>query len=461
MRPRNNETEYRLIHSQEMVQFMWKYTLHRQATQIPASVAFDEPLDFSLLARAVNVEIARNDCLRLRIFRDGLRIKQFFLPEFRLEKILLKAFASKEEQEAFLDADASRELKVFDGETFRVIFFKTFDGKNGVYLNVSHMVMDFVAVFIFFRDLMAVYDSLKDGTPLPKPLSRYEEAVKKEQNDPALEERLAQEAALLEDWVSRNGTPAFSMLNGTKMLDRQKKLTRNKDLRIPYVYMPLYDKTHLLKLRLSEEDSRRLDAFLAENQVSPEWLLQLGLRTCLAKVNRQENDVLFWVLCPRRKTVKEKRMGGTLASPIPWRETLPDDLSFRQALKQMGETQAFLFRHSDVPYTSIRQSEMRRFHLSLMQSTNSVMFSYLPLDEKTFGGRRYEFSGYNFGHYVMPLYVIATRDPAAGCYVFSYIHRLWLSTDAEVLRFHDGVVKTLLAGIAAPDKTLGEVMEEL
>ena len=126
------------------------------------------------------------------------------------------------------------------------------------------------------------------------------------------------------------------------------------------------------------------------------------------------------MLCPRRKTVKEKRMGGTLASPIPWRETLPDDLSFRQALKQMGQTQAFLFRHSDVPYTAIRQSEMNRFHLSLMQSTNSVMFSYLPLDEKTFGGRGYEFSGYNFGHYVMPLYVIATRDPAAGRYVFSY-----------------------------------------
>ena len=89
------------------------------------------------------------------------------------------------------------------------------------------------------------------------------------------------------------------------------------------------------------------------------------------------------------------------------------------------------------------------------------MFSYLPLDENTFGGRKYEFSGYNFGHYVMPLYVITIRDPATGCYVFSYIHRLWLTTDAEVRRFHDGVKRTLLAGIAAPDKTLGEISEEI
>ena len=461
MKPQNNETVYKLIHSQEMVQYMWRYTLHMQATQIPASVVFDELLDFSLLARAVNVEIARNDCLRLRIFRDGLKIKQFFLSDFRLDKILLKEFASKEEQEAFLDTDASKALKVFDGETFRIIFFKTADGKNGVFLNVSHMVMDFVAVFIFFRDLMAVYDSLKNASPLPKPLGSYEDTVRKEQNDPALEERLAREAALLEDWVARSGTPAFSMLNGTKTLDRQRKLMHNKNLRLPFVYMPLNDKTHLLKLHLIAEESRRIDAFLSENHFSPEWLLQLGLRTYLAKINRQENDVLFWVLCPRRKTVKEKRMGGTLASPMPWRETLPDSLTFRQALKQMGETQAFLFRHSDVPYTSIRQSELKRFRLSLLQSANSVMFSYLPLDENTFGGRKYEFSGYNFGHYVMPLYVITIRDPATGCYVFSYIHRLWLTTDAEVRRFHDGVKRTLLAGIAAPDKTLGEISEEI
>ena len=81
MKPKNGETVYRLIHSQEMVQYMWRYTLHMQATQIPVSIAFEEPLDFQILAKAVNVEIARNDCLRLRIFRSGLRIKQFFLQE--------------------------------------------------------------------------------------------------------------------------------------------------------------------------------------------------------------------------------------------------------------------------------------------------------------------------------------------------------------------------------------------
>ena len=461
MRPKNGEPVYRLIHSQEMVQYMWRYTLHMQATQIPMSVAFDEALDFGVLARAVNVEIERNDCLRLRIFRDGLRVKQFFLKEYKLEKIRLKEFRTKEEQEAYFDKDASTELKVFDGETFRVAFVRDCDGKCGVFLNVSHMVMDFGAAFIFMKDLMAVYDSLKNGTPLPKPMGSYEETIQKEQDNPALEERLRREGEILDEWVARDGAPYLHMMNGRKTLDRQRRLFHMKNLRMPFVFMPLNDRTHLIKEFLSETDSRKIDAFLAENAVSAEWLLQLAFRTYLAKINDQPNDMLFWVLCPRRKTVKEKRMGGTLASPVPWREILPEDLTFREALVQLGQTQAFLFRHSDTPYTTIRDSELKRFHLTLLQSTNSVMFSFLPIDEKTFGGRKYAFAGYNFGHYVIPVYAITLREPVGGRYVFTYIHRLWLTTDEEVHSFHAGVVRTLLKGIENPNHTLKEIMEEI
>ena len=98
MKPRNGETVYKLIHSQEMVQYMWKYSIHKQSTQIPCAVAFDEELDLKLLARAVNIEIERNDCMRLRIFRDGLKIKQYFLSEYKLEKILYKEFSSSQRQ---------------------------------------------------------------------------------------------------------------------------------------------------------------------------------------------------------------------------------------------------------------------------------------------------------------------------------------------------------------------------
>lgn len=452
---------YKLIHSQEMVQYMWRYTLHMQATQIPCAVQFDEDLDFKLLARAVNIEIARNDCLRLRVFRQGLRLRQTFLDSYRLEKIRFMEFASPAQQDAFLNADAATKLDVFGGETFRIIFFRTAGAGCGVFINVSHMVMDFVAVFIFFRDLMEVYDSLKTGAPLPRPLGSYEDLIRNEQDNPALEERLEREGKELNDWVEMDRRPTFCALNGPKVLDRHSRLVHKKDLNMPFIYMPLNDATHLVQRTVEHGQSEKISAFIEANGLSPEWVIQLGFRICLSKLNRGVNDTLFWVLCPRRKTVKEKRMGGTLASPMPWREIFSDTQTFREALEQLAETQAYLFRHADVPFTTIRTGELRRFHLTLLQSCNSMMFSYLPLNKNTFGGREYRFTGYNFGHYVMPVYTITARDAKTGDYVFSYIHRLWLSTDEEVDHFHNCAVRAILAGIADPDKTIKEIMEEL
>ena len=125
MKPKMNEQIYDLIHSQEMVQYMWKYSVHLQSTQIPLSISFDEELDFRTLAKAVNIEIERNDCMRLRIFRERLKIKQYFLGEFRLDKILIKEFRTKEEQTGYFDSIASEKLDVFGGEMFRIIFFRT------------------------------------------------------------------------------------------------------------------------------------------------------------------------------------------------------------------------------------------------------------------------------------------------------------------------------------------------
>lgn len=461
MKPKNGENIYNLIHSQEMVQYMWKYSVHKQSTQIPLAIAFYEDLDFNVLARAVNVEIERNDCMRLRIFRDGFKIKQYFLSSFKIDKILIKQFSSKEEQVEYFDSIASSKLDVFGGEMFRIIFFRTYENKCGIFICASHMIMDFVAAFMFFKDLMSVYDCLKNNLSLPKPLAKYEDIIKAEQDNPELEERIAEDAKLLDEFTAKDRRPFYNAINGTKVLDIQSKIFRQKDMNMPHIYLPVLDSTHLVKCHLSDEDSKIISDFIKENHLSAEWVIQLGFRIYFSKINRHTNDTLFWVLCPRRRTVKEKRCGGTLASPMPWREILDDNKSFIDTVHQLSESQIFLFRHCDVPFTVVRQIERERYNLSLMQTSNSMMFSYLPSSENAFGERKYDFSAYNFGHYVMPIYTLAMQESSTGRFVFSYIHRVFLTKDEDVYSFHNGVVRALLAGVNNPDKTIGEILEEI
>ena len=462
MKPPKGAKTYKLTHSQEAIRYMWKYSVHRQSSQIPCSVAFDEDIDFKLLARAVNIEIERNDCMRLRLFRDErLDIRQFFVDEYKLDKILVKRFSSKAEQEEYFDCESSKALDVYGGETFKFIFFRT-EGKSGIYIKTTHMVMDFLAIFIMFKDLLGVYDSLKNGTPMPKALAKYEDIIIKEQTGDDYREKAQRDTAVIEELFAKEGKrPFYNALNGPKVLDWQEKLLHNENLNMPFIHSPFNDSTHLLKLHLSEEDSVLINDFIKENNLSPEWVIQLGFRIYLSRMNRNTNDTVFWTLCPRRRTVKEKRCGGTLASILPWREVLSNDASFIDTVMQISGTQATLFRHSDVPFAQVRAMERKNFGLSLVQTACSMMFSYLPSREDFFEGRQYEFSAYNFGHYTMPLYVLTMQSPSTGRFVFSYLHRTLITKDEEVYAFHDGVVRAIKAGIENPRKTIGEILEEI
>lgn len=461
LKPSENTPVYNLINSQKMVQYMWKYTIHMQTTQIPFAIAFEEDMDFQILARAMNIEIERNDCLRLRIFKNKGEIRQFFLPEYRLEKILVKDFETKEQANEYFNKVSKEKLDVRKGETFRVIFFRYEKNKCGIYFTVSHMIMDAAAVFMFFNDLVAVYDSMKNGTPMPREMTKYEDIIKKELSDENLEEYIAGEKQILADFVKGENPPMYCGINGTKALDRERKLTRNPELSAPSVYFPLTDKADCKKCVISRADSEIIKKYADENKLSPEWLIQAGLRIYLSKLNGNLGDTYLWVLCARRRTVKEKRCGGTLASPMPWREILPLSMNFREAIGKIAEDQNFLFRHCDVPFTDIRDNERKLFGYNIMQTANSMMFSYLPGLDGFFSGREYEFMGFSMGYYCMPLYILTLYDRKNACYKFNFIHRTSIYTAKDIDDFSNGVVKTIIAGINNPDKTIKEITEEV
>ncbi len=455
---KNRENTYPLIDSQNMVRYMWKYSTHKQATQIPCAVALDEALDFRVLARAVNVEIERNDCMRLRLVKAGGEIRQYFVPEYKLDRIAVRTYRTDEDLRSSLDAESRKALKVFGGETFRILFFNAPSGRSGVYLLVSHMVMDAMATFIFFKDLFAVYDALKTGAEMPKPLVGYEAVIKKELADPNHAAYVKSETDILADYIKMDCPPAFCSLKGDRRNRPVEKLHRPTPLN---EYFPLLDKTHFSRCALTKEESSEIRAFVAAREISAEWVIQLGMRVCLSALNGKVNDTVFWVLCPRRRTVKEKRAGGTLASPMPWREQLPGELTFNEGLLRLAATQNYLFRHADVPFTDMRNNERRMFGYNLLQTCSSTMFSYLPLDDDTFGGRGYEFMGFDMGRYVMPLYTVTLYDAKSGCYRFNYIHRTHVYSDEDIRRFHGRAVRAIMAGVNNPEITLNEIMEEI
>ncbi len=457
-----NKPVYPLIPPQEMIQFMLKYSFfHKQVTQIPDSIIVSQKIDFDVMTEAFNIEIERNDCLRLVFFKQNGKIMQYFRDPYRIGSVPVYNFKSDEEREKVLTADAQKPIKMLKGEIFRLKYFTTYDGRYGVYINIHHLVMDNAAVFAFFNDLFAVYDHLKNGKPMPKPLGSYEDRIKRELAYVEDKSNLEKEKAAYTEYITRNGEPLYLGVEGPKLLEAERKKKKDPSINAPSLFDPIHDKAELTKTTFSPELSEKFFAFCENNNVSPECLVQLALRMHLSKINNGHLDTYFICLCTRRRTLVEKRSGGTVTAPLPWRVHLEEDDTFMSALDKMADAQVWAFRHMDYPYLEYRDLQRELFNYSAAAGSSTMMFSWMPINEKSINGWEYEYVGYGLGRYIMVLYTFAMKDAHTGCLKISCLHRTKFVSVEDIKALQNGTKRALEIGLENPDISVKELLEKM
>lgn len=457
-----NKPVYPLIPPQEMIQFMLKYSFfHKQVTQIPDSIIVSQKIDFDVMTEAFNIEIERNDCLRLVFFKQNGKIMQYFRDPYRIGSVPVYNFKSDEEREKVLTADAQKPIKMLKGEIFRLKYFTTYDGRYGVYINIHHLVMDNAAVFAFFNDLFAVYDHLKNGKPMPKPLGSYEDRIKRELAYVEDKSNLEKEKAAYTEYITRNGEPLYLGVEGPKLLEAERKKKKDPSINAPSLFDPIHDKAELTKTTFSPELSEKFFAFCENNNVSPECLVQLALRMHLSKINNGHLDTYFICLCTRRRTLTEKRSGGTVTAPLPWRVHLEEDDTFMSALDKMADAQVWAFRHMDYPYLEYRDLQRELFNYSAAAGSSTMMFSWMPINEKSINGWEYEYVGYGLGRYIMVLYTFAMKDAHTGCLKISCLHRTKFVSVEDIKALQNGTKRALEIGLENPDISVKKLLEKM
>ncbi|MBR4765826.1 MAG: hypothetical protein IK085_03565 [Clostridia bacterium] len=452
---------YPFTPAQEMINFMLKYSFfHKQVIQIPSSIVVKRKINFDIMQKALEKEIERNDCMRLR-FSKKHGFTQYFEEKVEIGKIPVLNFKSQQEQDEFLTADAQKPIKCFKGETYRIFFFNTADGRNGIYINVIHLAMDAPAVFIFFDDLLKVYEALENGTEMPKPLGSYETAIKKELEYINNAEKVQADRDFYVNYFLKDGEPIWNGVMGPGPLDKLREKKKNSEIRATGSFDPIHDEAVLEKRTLTVEDSKIILDYMEKNQISGECVVQLGMRLHVGKINHRHDDTHFLVLSNRRKTVNEKRCGGTMASALPWRIILPETLTFNEAVDKLKTLQGDIMRHNNYPFIRWLENERELFNYGMKDGTTTMMFSWFPLEDDTMNGWEYEFHGYSIGHYVMPLYTYTMKDSTTGGLRFAYLHRTDTISTADIDRLQDNTVKALVMGCSNPDITLKEILDNI
>ncbi len=455
---KNGKKLYGIIPSQECMYLMHRFSVHKQMAQIPTSFTLKTDLDFDVLRKAFNIMIERHDCLRLAFTKKNGKLMQYFRDSYTYE-VPLKYFRSLQEQEEFCSNDAPKPVRFEKGEIYRIWFFKTAGEGCGIYTNFTHMIIDAMGIAMFYLDLLQVYSALCLGEPMPKKPASYEEYINSEFARLANKKKMVKHEKFYREYFLRHGEPFYAGVHGHEFLDKYRKKKKNPDIRVPLAYNPLYSKCDFVTSHIAPEDAKKIFDYCKVKEISPEAVLQIGLRTHCSAVNYRINDFSLMSVCSKRSTVKEKNMCGCLAQPIQIRTVFDEDCTFETAIDETVNVRNSLYRHMEYPYTKARTMSLDLFGFSPIQGPNSMMFSWIPLPIASEYGVMFDFKTYNLERYFTPLYAISMPDPKDGGINMCYMYRTKLSTKKQIEKMHENAVAAVLKGIENPNITLGELID--
>ena len=439
-----------------------KFTNHKEMLQLPMATSFNQKLDFDLLKKAFNIEIERNDCLRLRFKKQKGEWFQYFIPAYEETRFPYVDFTGKTEQEMYdyFSKDASKPMRFKKGELYRIILFTAPDGNSGIFLNVSHFIVDGGALFLILADLLQVYEALATGAEMPKPLATFESCMQTDLKYMADTERQNEDRAFFKEMVSKCGEPIYTSLGGTEYLEQQRKKKKNPNLRRVPFNMIVKPKTWSKGYHISPELTEQINRFCAANSMSQQNLLQFATRMYLAKVNNTD-DVMLNVICNRRPTLSDRRSGGLRANGLPYRTIFDENLTAIDALNQSSQQLSEFYRHADFPTYHQYDIYKDLYGLSRSDSYDSVTINFMPSIPLPIADLKAKVQWISPGYFMANVYYMAFNNLWDGGLdlVFECRHNITKVEDVD--RFVDGLQKIMQACIDNPQITLHDISHKV
>ncbi len=453
---------YPLTRSQITIAMQEKYSLHKGLLQIPMILRFKRTLDVELMKKAINIEIERNDTLRVKFENDKESSYQYFVPPYDFDGFSYLDFSNKTEDDtlAQLTKLARKPLDYYGGTFGRIVMFTAPDGNSGLLLVLNHLAMDAWGAFTFVHDLLNVYVALDKGTELPRPPHSYEECLKKELL--YTEDDAKEDMDFLEQYYSQGEKLEFShILNYDVTMPDSIKKRAAKPTNAGKAAMNalLHDKSACTTKKLDGEFIGKIKTFCTENRVPFNTFFHFAVRTYLQKINGRD-DVMYRNLVHRRATLAEKNSGGCRVGASCLRTVISKDATFKEAIATINETQHTLYKHLGIGAMQVGVLLNRKFNVSEYMNGGALMLTLMPPEFPMPEGYEYVSNWISLGRLCNPLYLLTLPGENGGM-SFNYEYRIYETCAEQIDAMHDGIISILEKCMTDPTLTVSQIIESI
>lgn len=459
--------EYYPLTAAQKLHYNWMKTYKtQQVSGVSVVASLQAQLDFGLLKKCIQLEFERYGCMRIRFTKPDKEgeIKQYLAAK-ETRDIPIKDLSGM----SMAEADSLMQqwaYETFDGDDIPlcdVTMVKLPEGYNGFFIHMDHRLIDSCGLVVMVNDLMQLYTHYRFKSPYPDNLADFEDVLAKDLKRANNEKRFAKDKKFWDDQLDALGEPLYSDIQGPSVLEEARKLHGNPGLRAADIEL----KNLFVQVKdyyLEPEPTKNLIDFCMNHQLSMTNLLLLGIRTYLSKVNNGQEDITIENFISRRSTHDEWTSGGSRTIMFPCRTVISPETDFLSAAYEIQNVQNRIYMHSNYDPALIKEEMRKRYHTPEHTVYESCYLTYQPmpvkLDNPHLVRIPQHFKWFANGAATKKMYLTVSHTEDHGMN-FSYHYQTahLEEHDMELLYYY--MMRILFKGIAEPDMSIGDIMEQV
>ena len=444
---------YPLSASQQIVRLQTQVTLFKRVGNIVFALTFDEKLDRDLMEKSVNLLFSRVDSLRTRFVKKDGQLMQYFAETAQHGKFgKTKTFASQDELMKFVKCFRKGMLKPAKGETMKVAFTVNQEGKDVLFVKISHFVADTYAIGIIIEDLLKVYDALKKGEELPEAPAAFEPVLKRDVEFLANDELCGHDREFYNEYFKKHSKhPIYCGLHGNNCNYWLKQKNKGK-FSIPYLFIKCDTEgyRYVIPRAITEKALQWCEA----EKITPANFFFYAYALACSLRNEKAESQLSLMLLNSRATLAEKKCAGTKVQSVGLITDFDYEKSFNENVRAAVAEQNEQYRHTRMSYVEIQQMQHKAWGHSPITQMDNFCYSFIPF--KTPKGVSMQV--HSNGKGALAAYVALMFNPDTLEIQAVYDVQPIMTSAVELAEFQNTLIGCIERVLADPDKKLNEIL---
>jgi FkbH-like protein len=371
---RDNGFEYYpLTHPQQRMWFFEMTNSGSMAQNIMTNVKFEEPIDFAILSKAINLVISKNDGLRLRIVEVNGEIRQYIADyhEMNFDAYDFSGTEGAGKLDQWMDYQRSKPLDLVDTILFYFALVKFDRKESGFFIKIHHLITDGWSMGLIINPIVQYYQDLKTGTDIP------------EGGKPSYVDYIRSEAEYLK----------------SKVFQKHRKFWNEKFKTIPaaatlkYYHLDNSDRKAIRQVFPIPDDLAAQIYQFTEAQDISIFVLFLALVYQYLAIITGEDDIVIGTMTHNRYNANENEMIGIFINAAAIRLNVGRDLDFQSLLKAVGAEMMPVFMHQKYPFDLLMKDIRENNRGVELPSLFDTMLSYQKLQYDPKVKREYHYHG--------------------------------------------------------------------